>query len=66
MHRTVLARLPAHSPFWPRMVVRTVSRRATSPLARLALLHEQWLGDFADESVRVEQVRMGESDAVVR
>lgn len=54
MHRTVLARLPPHLPFWPRMVVRTIFRRATSPLARLALLHEQWLGDFTDESVRVE------------
>jgi hypothetical protein len=31
----------------------------------LALLHEQWLGDLADEPVRVEQVGVGESDAVV-
>jgi hypothetical protein len=28
-------------------------------------LYEQWLGDLADESVRVEQVGVGESDAVV-
>jgi hypothetical protein len=31
----------------------------------LAPLYKQWLGDFADEPVRVEQVGVGESDAVV-
>jgi hypothetical protein len=30
-----------------------------------ALLDEQWLGDLTDEPVRVGQVGVGESDAVV-
>jgi hypothetical protein len=30
----------------------------------LALLHKQRLGDLTDEPVRVEQVGVGESDAV--
>ena len=31
----------------------------------VALLHKQWLGDLADQPVRVEQVGAGESDAIV-
>jgi hypothetical protein len=31
----------------------------------IALLHKQWLGDLADQPVRVEQVGAGEADAVV-
>jgi hypothetical protein len=30
-----------------------------------SLLHKQWLGDLADQPVRVEQVGVGESDAIV-
>ena len=29
-----------------------------------ALLHKQWLGGLADQPVRVEQVGLGEPDAV--
>jgi hypothetical protein len=34
-------------------------------VAWLALAHKQWLGDLADQPARVEQVGVGESNAVV-
>jgi hypothetical protein len=33
---------------------------------RHAFLHKQWLGDLADEPIRIEQVGVCEADAVVR
>lgn len=43
-----------------------VLRRVGDLGARLALLHEQRLSDFANEAVRVEHVGVGESDTVDR
>ena len=40
-------------------------RRARCTTVRLAPLHEQRLGDFANEPALVEHVGMSESDAVV-